>query len=79
MAAMLAATLGKTICTYFSFVSKVLCTKYGAERPTSYFSQDRPFAMAAILVAFSKEKLKKSCSPMQWYCVPNLVTTDLTV
>ena len=38
-------------CTYYSFVTKVMCTKFGAERPTSHFSKGRPLAMAAILAA----------------------------
>ena len=28
---------GKKSCTYYSFVSKVLCKKFGAKRPTSHF------------------------------------------
>ena len=34
---------GEKSCTYYSFVTKVMCTKFGAERPTSHFSQGRPF------------------------------------
>ena len=33
----MAAMLGKKSCTYYSFASKVMCTKCGAERPTSHF------------------------------------------
>ena len=43
--------------TYFYFVTKVMCTKCGAERPTSHFSQGRPLAMAAILVAILEKKV----------------------
>ena len=28
---------GKISCTYYSLVSEVMCTKFGAERPTSHF------------------------------------------
>ena len=28
---------------------KILCTRFGAERPTSHFSQDMPFTMVVIL------------------------------
>ena len=28
---------GKQSCTYYSFIKKVMCKKYGAERPTSHF------------------------------------------
>ena len=29
--------LGEKSCTYYSFVIKVMCTTFGAERPTSHF------------------------------------------
>ena len=51
MAAMLAAISGKKSCTYYSFVMKIMCTKFGAERPTFHISQGRPLVMAAILPA----------------------------
>ena len=82
MAAMLVAILGKKSCTYYSFVSKVMCTKYGAfgaERPTANFAQGRPLATVAILVAIVETKLMKNCTSMKRYCVPNLVKKDLMV
>ena len=36
---------------YLAFVTKVMCIKFGAEKPTSNFSQGGPLAMTAILAA----------------------------
>ena len=69
----------KKNCTCYSFVTKVMCTKFGAERPTSHFSQGRPLEMAAMLAAIFGKQLTKSCTSMQRYCVPNLVTKEPTV
>ena len=37
MAAMSVAIFGKKVAHYYSFVSKVMCIKFGAEIPTSHF------------------------------------------
>ena len=42
---------GKKSRTYYSFVTKVMCTKFGAERSTSHFLQRRPLEIAGMLVA----------------------------
>ena len=68
---------GRKNCTYF--VTKVMCTEFGAERPTSHFSYGRPLEMAATLTAIWEKKLLKSCTSMQRYCVPNLVTKETMV
>ena len=56
------AHFGNKSCTYYSFVSKVMCTKFGAERSASHFTQGVPLAMAAILAAIFWKKLTKSCT-----------------
>ena len=53
---MLAAILKKRFCTYYSFVTKVMCTKFGVERPASHFSQGRPLEMVTILEKKVDEK-----------------------
>ena len=67
------AAIWDFFCKYQSFVTKVMCTKFGAERPTSHFSQGGPLAMAAILAAILGKKLTKSGTSLQRYCMPNLV------
>ena len=51
---------GEKSCTYYSFVIKVMCTKFGAERPTSNFSQGGPLEMAAILAAILGKKVDEN-------------------
>ena len=42
---------GKRSYTHYSFVTKVMRTKVGAERPTPYFSEGKPLEMVAMLAA----------------------------
>ena len=48
---------GKKSCTYYSFVSKVMCTKSGTERTTSHSSQVRPLEMSATLATILGKKV----------------------
>ena len=52
-------------CTYYSFVTKVMCTKCGAEGRTSHFSQGRPLEMAAMLAAILGKKVDEKLHPPQ--------------
>ena len=65
--------------TYYSFATTVMCTRFGAERPTFHFSQGRPLEMASTLVAIFGKKVGEKRHLNTRYCVPNLVKKYLTV
>ena len=79
LVAVLATIMEKKSCTYYSFVTMVMCTKCGAETLAYNLSQLRPLAMAAILAALLGKKTDEKLHLNARHCVPNLDTKDLTI